>query len=467
MLNPGDAVDRYRLIEPLGEGGMGTVWKVEDEALGTVSALKVLHPELLVHADIRRRFLEEGRLQARIRHPGIVRVINLVATDTHAGLVMDLVTGPTLGEHIETGGAQTLAEAVRLVSALLDAVGFLHEQGVIHRDLKPDNVMLSPDGQPIILDFGIAKQEAGERHTRTGTGMGTPAYMAPEQFTDAKRVDARTDLYAVGLILHELLSGAPRFADGSLYEVMKSVVEGECAPLADTVPKPLRAVVEQACEPEREGRFANAAAFQAALVASGVGPSVEPTRTGRLGEVAAPRDAALPAAPDTPALPPASSPSDPAGHASPDALVPADDDLMREPWPGPKATKGVINARRSTLNASGQAWTHSWFSRSVICARFSYNDQAVVVDILMPSTLGSVLLLPLSWLIDLGTLRIWVDGRLVFEQGYSWRSPEGRARLTNGALLTLRYLDGFTWAVAIDDVHLGWLPLLRDGVLPD
>ena len=126
MLKPGDQIDRYRLLEPLGEGGMGTVWKAEDTVLESTHALKLLRPELMAHADIRRRFLEEGRLQAKLRHPGIVRVTNVVATDQHAGLVMDLVDGPSLAAVLETQGAQSPGDAVRIVNALLDEIGRAH-----------------------------------------------------------------------------------------------------------------------------------------------------------------------------------------------------------------------------------------------------------------------------------------------------------------------------------------------------
>ena len=267
MLKPGDLVDRYRLLALLGTGGMAEAWKVEDTALGGTHALKLLLPELLAHPDLRRRFLEEGRIQAKLLHPHIVRVTNLVATAQHAGLVMDLVEGPTLAAFLEERGAQSPDAARQLLEPLLDAVAFLHGHGVVHRDLKPENVLLGPGPTPMILDFGIAKQQqAGGLHkTRTGTAMGTPGYMAPEQFTNAKLADERTDIYALGLILHELLSGKARFEGDSLYSVMNAVVDGQGAPLPDTVPGHLREVVALACAVDPSDRFANCRAFSTAL----------------------------------------------------------------------------------------------------------------------------------------------------------------------------------------------------------
>jgi eukaryotic-like serine/threonine-protein kinase len=187
-LKQGDVIERYRLIEPLGEGGMGTVWLVEHVTLRGRHALKVLDRHLLADAGIRERFLEEGRIQSSLVHPAIVRVTDVV-TDGVAGLVMDYVDGPDLGDWLVDRGPISEADAKVILSTLLGAVGLAHDRGIVHRDLKPGNVLMRGGAlSPVLVDFGIAKVVAqGGSRTRTGTSMGTPGYMAPEQVRDASK----------------------------------------------------------------------------------------------------------------------------------------------------------------------------------------------------------------------------------------------------------------------------------------
>ena len=266
-MNAGDIIERYRLIEPLGEGGMGSVWLAEHVTLRGRHALKVLDRHLLADATIRERFLEEGRIQASLVHPAIVRVTDLVTTGV-AGLVMDFVPGPDLGEWLESHGPASPHEARVILSILLNAVALAHDRGIVHRDLKPANVLMRGGSlAPVIVDFGIAKvvTEGGKGRTRTGTSMGTPGYMAPEQVRDASNADRRSDVYSLGVILHELLSGVPRFRGDSDFDVMRAVVDGEASPLPSGLEPGLAECVRRATLADPSGRFQTAAEFLTAL----------------------------------------------------------------------------------------------------------------------------------------------------------------------------------------------------------
>jgi eukaryotic-like serine/threonine-protein kinase len=221
-LAPGDVVDgRYRVIAPLGTGGMGAVYVVEHQQLsGKHFALKLLHPRFSTDKDVRERFKREGVASARSQHPNVVEVTDL---GQHGGadyLVMELLQGQSLRQKLAEAPDRRLGLEETLAVLLPAMVGThaAHAQGVVHRDLKPDNIFLSRKGMvgtivPKVLDFGIAKdmtdaQGASGVRTETGVGMGTFDYMAPEQMNAAKDVDARADQYALGVVLFECLTGA-------------------------------------------------------------------------------------------------------------------------------------------------------------------------------------------------------------------------------------------------------------------
>ena len=207
------AVGAYRLLAMIGEGGMGTVYRgrhrsraIADRQGGDV-AIKVMHPQYAHSADYRDRFEREASLGLELDHPGIVRVHDLVVDGGELALVMELVEGRALTDSVgEAVGPIPWGRAWPLFRQLLGAVGYAHDQDVVHRDIKPDNILLTPDGAPHVIDFGIAK-DLDASGTRTGTGMGTVEYMAPEQYADAKAVDRRADVYSLGMILYEMLAG--------------------------------------------------------------------------------------------------------------------------------------------------------------------------------------------------------------------------------------------------------------------
>jgi len=236
-LTPGTVIDRYTVDSVLGEGGMAVVYRVHHNQLGTVHALKVLS---LTSRSIRERLVQEGRVQARLSHPNVVSVTDVIDVGGAPGLVMEYVRGPDLDtllhhQHLSLEQADVLAQDI------LGAVMAAHRQQYIHRDLKPANIMLliTPDGLvPKITDFGLAKllDDEGSAKTRTGATMGTPHYMAPEQIRDAKSVGPEADVFSLGAILYELVCGERAFQGDGLFEIFKAVAEGSYTPPRTLVP---------------------------------------------------------------------------------------------------------------------------------------------------------------------------------------------------------------------------------------
>ncbi len=221
-------VGAYRLMGMVGQGGMGAVYRGRHrtesiaERQGGDVAVKVMRSEYARNTEYQGRFEREASLGLKLDHPGIVKVHDLVVDGGSLALVMDLVEGRPLTEFIgEAVGPIPWDRAWPQFEKLLDAVGHAHERGVVHRDLKPDNILISATGEPQVIDFGIAKDLDASR-TRTGTGMGTIEYMAPEQYTEAKDVDRRADIYSLGMILYEMLAGRlPWDADAPQFRILE------------------------------------------------------------------------------------------------------------------------------------------------------------------------------------------------------------------------------------------------------
>ncbi len=210
QLPPPLAGGRYVPLDLIGEGGMAQVYKVMDRRLGVERAVKLLDGRFTDRGAIRKRFLVEARTMARLTHPNIVRVQDIVAEDERIFIVMDLLPGGTVWDRIERSGPYPADEARQLVADVADAVSAAHLAGVVHRDIKPQNILLDDEGNPCLTDFGIAlvNDEALRRNaTRTGTVMGTWGFMPPEQRHDAHRVDERADVYALGATLWSMLRG--------------------------------------------------------------------------------------------------------------------------------------------------------------------------------------------------------------------------------------------------------------------
>ena len=281
-LGPGQVVDRYTVVDKIGRGGMAEVYRVRHNTLGTDHALKVLSLNI---PSIRERLIQEGRVQALLQHPHIVAVTDVLDVQGSPGLLMQLVKGPSLEDWLSCN-RPSLPEALRIFRAILEALEEAHRLEIVHRDLKPGNVMLSTQRgvlQPKVTDFGLAKllaEEASPTRTRTGLPMGTPAYMSPEQITDAKTVDLRTDIFALGCILYELTCGQMAFIGANTLEVFNAVAGGDYAPprtLVPDLPDPVVRAIHGCLQQQRELRIPSCEALAAVLDGGPLGLRDAPT----------------------------------------------------------------------------------------------------------------------------------------------------------------------------------------------
>ncbi len=228
----GSIVGNYRVLDQVSVGGMGTIYRAEHMLIGRIVAIKVLHPELSTNREIINRFFNEAKATTTIKHPGIVEIFDFGYMESgHAYIVMEFLDGVTLAQRIRLRGPMPEGEAAIHLRGVCSALAAAHAKGIIHRDLKPDNIFLVPDLEsPVgerskLLDFGIAKLTdiglAGSA-TKTGAVMGTPTYMSPEQCKGTGQVDDRADLYSIGCMFYELISGRPPFINFGAGELIGS-----------------------------------------------------------------------------------------------------------------------------------------------------------------------------------------------------------------------------------------------------
>jgi len=238
MLKKDQVIDRYRVEDLLGSGGMATVYKVRHNQLNSLHALKLL---FITSPEVRRRLIREGRVQASLRHPNIVAVTDVLEVEGVPALVMEYVDGPVMDEWL-FANTPSFETALRLFRGIVLAIAHAHTLGVVHRDLKTANILLAKtnDGLlPRVMDFGLMKavgEKSGRDATRGGMAMGTPNYMSPEQITDASTVDERTDIFALGCILYELFAGKHAFVGDSPWEIYSAVIAGKYIPIHEAVP---------------------------------------------------------------------------------------------------------------------------------------------------------------------------------------------------------------------------------------
>jgi serine/threonine-protein kinase len=257
-LGRGTRVSVYRIESVLGEGGMGVVYRAWDEAVGRPVALKCLHTNLAGDPDIRRRFAREARVLRSYAHPNVIQVYDFVEFDYLLGIVMELVDGPSLVQYLSKWrGRMPLGEVREIFSGVLQAIGEGHNQGIVHRDLKPDNLMLRQDGSLALADFGVAKQ-VSMKITDTGDGdiVGTPYYLSPEQAL-GRPVDARSDLYCLGVLAYELLTGRKPYHASSAQELLNLHINAP-VPLLPPEHQHLQAVMESMMAKDREQRYPSA-----------------------------------------------------------------------------------------------------------------------------------------------------------------------------------------------------------------
>ena len=265
--------DRYRLERELGQGGMATVYLAEDLKHRRKVAIKVLHPELSAVIG-GERFLKEIELTASLQHPHILPLFDSGAADNLLYYVMPFVEGQTLRSRLQHERQLPIEEATRIAQEVAAALDYAHKRGVVHRDIKPENILLH-DGQALVADFGIAlaaSKASGARMTETGMSLGTPHYMSPEQAMGEREITPRSDVYALGAVLYEMLSGDPPFTGSTAQAIVARVVTETPRSLhaqRHTIPAHVEAAVNTALEKLPADRFATAAEFAEALTGRG------------------------------------------------------------------------------------------------------------------------------------------------------------------------------------------------------
>jgi serine/threonine-protein kinase len=271
MLSRGDILGaRFRLVDKVGEGGMGVVWLAHDEKLGCDVALKILHAALLGDEHSAARLRNEARAAAKVAHPGICRVLDVGEHVETPFLVMELLRGQSLAALLERDKTLAPELAVSVAESVLETLAAAHAEGVLHRDMKPENVFLCDDGTVKVLDFGVAKildEGTREKLTRTGALIGTPAYMAPEQARGLPS-DERSDVWSVGVMLFEMLSGSLPFSAANYQGMLMAIATNRAPSIADRAPSldaELVALVDRALAVSLSERWSDARSFATAL----------------------------------------------------------------------------------------------------------------------------------------------------------------------------------------------------------
>src|ERR1700691_1878710 len=263
----GSEIGNYRIVEKIGAGGMGVVYKAIDTNLERVVAVKALSPEFSGNPTLVERFRGEARAQAQLNHPNLATLYAFLVQDEVAYMVMEFVDGETFHAMVAQRGPLPAEEAIPLFRQALAGIGHAHRLGIVHRDIKPTNIMLSRAGVVKVMDFGLAKVQGGHGVTRTGVRLGTAYYMSPEQVL-VKPVDARSDIYSLGATLYEMLAGQAPFHADSEFEILNDHVNTPPPPptrLRPQIPSGVENAVLKALAKHPDQRFQTAEQFSAAL----------------------------------------------------------------------------------------------------------------------------------------------------------------------------------------------------------
>jgi serine/threonine-protein kinase len=348
----------YEMLGHLGRGGFATVYRVRNRRLGRVEALKVLSADS-EEPDFAERFRQEARVAASLDHPGIVKIFDYGQAEDLCWFTMQFVDGPTLIRELKRKGPWSEAETASLSAAVADALDYSHRRGIIHRDIKPENILVDVERRPYLMDFGIAKSDQSVVHTRTGTILGSPAYIAPEQLTGT-RVDGRADIYSLGATMYRMVSNSYPFQDSDPVRMAMKRFTMDPEPLGPKRPgidATFEAIVMRALARDPAARFATAAEMSSALKRFLAG---KPSRLSRSVPVASlpPEGAATPRgisqSASGPTVPPAEADTAPTirtarslpGQAGPSAGAPAEAAAPRSmrAWIAAAAVGGVLAA---------------------------------------------------------------------------------------------------------------------------
>jgi serine/threonine-protein kinase len=276
---PYSSIGEYRLVDPLGKGGMGEVYRAVHPQLGRVVAIKVLTPR--GHGtDLVQRFRNEALIQAQLQHPHIAKLYGFQELGGRACIIMEYVDGQTLEERLRSRGPLPVAEAVRIFQAVVSAVGYIHRHGIIHRDLKANNIKLSVSGKVKLLDFGIAKAESTPKLTAAGETVGTLEYLAPE-LVKGGSASPQSDIWALGVLLYELVTGEMPFAAPTLVGLCDKIRRAAYAPpstLNPAVPREVAAVIARCLKKNPADRYRSAGELLADLQQPGAFKEKAPAR---------------------------------------------------------------------------------------------------------------------------------------------------------------------------------------------
>jgi serine/threonine-protein kinase len=279
----GSVVGNYKIIDKIGEGGMGAVFKGVDLMLEREVAIKMLRPELARQPNVVERFRTEAVTLAKLNHPNVATLHSFFRQGDDFFMVMEYVRGETLDDVIRKNGAMPCDQAVEMFCMALEGIDHAHKMGIVHRDIKPANMMLTESGSIKVMDFGIARVLGTDRLTKAGHLIGTVEYMSPEQVR-GEETDARSDIYSLGMLLYEMLTGRVPFNSTSEYELMRCQIEDAPAPprtIAPHIPLPVEQAIMRSLAKKRDARYQSASEFRKMLMLRNTGAITTPLEAPR------------------------------------------------------------------------------------------------------------------------------------------------------------------------------------------